>query len=256
MNVDFPLQIERRAFQRSMSVSVRPNGVVKVTCGKGVSQYCLAQFLYQHRTWIEQCLSEQAGLRDKYPQKTFCEGELFLFLGEPRALKYQSSHRPGYFKNLSFAVTETNLLAWVPESFSLEPNSVEWRVQWSQALRDFYKKSAQKWMGQRVELFSNQMGLFAKSVSYRSQKTRWGSCSSEGNVSLNWRLMAAPPEVIDYVIVHELAHLRYQNHSKCFWKLVEQNCFDFKNQRRWLREHVMEFDFLAKKSELHLSESI
>ena len=74
-------------------------------------------------------------------------------------------------------------------------------------------------------------------------------------MSLNWRLIAAPVECLDYVVIHELSHLKYQNHSKSFWSLVERYSPHWKSHKKWLRDHQYDFDFLAKKSELHPSEA-
>ena len=75
-----------------------------------------------------------------------------------------------------------------------------------------------------------------RSITIRSQKTRWGSCSSKGGLNFNWRLCLAPPEVVDYVVVHELCHLCEMNHSPAFWALVESILPDYKASRQWLRD--------------------
>jgi predicted metal-dependent hydrolase len=115
----------------------------------------------------------------------------------------------------------------------------------------FYSQQGKKLLAARVDHFSARMGLVPVSVSFRSQKTRWGSCSSRGQISLNWRLVFAPLEVIDYVVVHELAHLKHYDHSKSFWNLVGVHIPDYLRLRQWLRDHQYEADFLAKQSELH-----
>lgn len=69
----------------------------------------------------------------------------------------------------------------------------------------------------------------------REQKTRWGSCSAAGNLNFNWKLILMPPEILDYVVVHELAHRKELNHSKAFWSVVEQILPDYKERRRWLK---------------------
>ena len=81
------------------------------------------------------------------------------------------------------------------------------------------------------------MGVTYGRISIREQKTRWGSCSSAGNLNFNWRLIFAPEEVLDYVVVHELAHRKEMNHSKAFYAVVESVLPDYKSSRRWLREH-------------------
>jgi hypothetical protein len=71
----------------------------------------------------------------------------------------------------------------------------------------------------------------------RNQKSRWGSCSRRGTISLNWRLIQAPPFVCDYIILHELSHLKEMNHSARFWHEVERVCPDYKMAERWLKQH-------------------
>ena len=74
-------------------------------------------------------------------------------------------------------------------------------------------------------------------ISIREQKTRWGSCSSAGNLNFNWRLIFAPPAVLDYVVVHELAHRKEMNHSAAFYAIVEQVLPDYRSSQKWLREN-------------------
>ena len=81
------------------------------------------------------------------------------------------------------------------------------------------------------------MGVSYGRIAIREQKTRWGSCSSKGTLNFNWRLILAPEEVLDYVVVHELAHRREMNHSKAFYAIVESVLPDYRQARRWLREH-------------------
>ncbi len=84
------------------------------------------------------------------------------------------------------------------------------------------------------------LGVVYERIQVRDQRTRWGSCSSRGTLSFNWRLALAPHEVLDYVVVHELCHLREANHSRSFWSLVETRRPAWREQRRWLREHGAE----------------
>lgn len=89
----------------------------------------------------------------------------------------------------------------------------------------------------RVSHYEKIMGLSCKKITIRDQKTRWGSCSSKGNLNFNYRLAYMPPEILDYVVVHELAHLRYMDHSKGFWALVETYVPGCKGYRKWLKEN-------------------
>ena len=87
----------------------------------------------------------------------------------------------------------------------------------------------------RVAYFSKQVGVNYGGITIRNQKTRWGSCSSKGNLNFNCLLMLTPPEVIDYVVVHELCHRKEMNHSKAFWDEVAKILPDYKKQVQWLK---------------------
>ena len=86
-------------------------------------------------------------------------------------------------------------------------------------------------------------------VSIRNQRTRWGSCSAKGNITLNWKLLMAPPDIVDYVIIHELAHRKHMNHSQKFWQFVELYSPRWKEYRKWLVKHE---DELKSSSEFGL----
>lgn len=88
----------------------------------------------------------------------------------------------------------------------------------------------------RVEYFARVIGVTYGKITIRNQKTRWGSCSSKGNLNFNCLLMLAPSEVLDYVVVHELCHRKQMNHSKAFWSEVEKVLPDYKEARKWLKE--------------------
>jgi len=104
-------------------------------------------------------------------------------------------------------------------------------VPWLKAkAREEITAAAQQW--------ASRMGLSYRSISIRDQKTRWGSCSSRGTLSFNWRLVMAPPAILEYVVIHELAHLKQPNHSRAFWQLTGQYYPDFKKARAWLRNNA------------------
>ena len=91
----------------------------------------------------------------------------------------------------------------------------------------------------RVEYFANIMGVTYGNITIRNQKTRWGSCSSAGNVNFNYQLYYLPDELLDYVVVHELAHRRHMNHSKEFWSEVARYCPDYRARRKQLKEYQL-----------------
>lgn len=107
-------------------------------------------------------------------------------------------------------------------------------------LEQWYRIQAAALIGQKVEEWSAKLSVSHNGVTIRGQKTRWGSCSRQGSLSFNWKLLMAPEPVIDYVVIHELAHLREMNHSTSFWRLVAEHCSGWRELRKWLKTHEVE----------------
>lgn len=104
-------------------------------------------------------------------------------------------------------------------------------------LEQWYRGQARNIITGRVEHFGSKLNLSYNRIFIKGQKTRWGSCSSLKNLNFNWRLVMAPVEVIDYIVIHELSHLAEMNHSRKFWQLVENHCPNHREHRKWLREY-------------------
>ena len=132
--------------------------------------------------------------------------------------------------------------AWIFRHCQQMPSSVSPKLSDEQKeqlalLEKRLRLAAKEYIPQRVACFHQITGGTYTKITIRNQKSRWGSCSSRGTLSFNYRLMLAPPEILDYVVVHELCHLRHMNHSKDFWLMVESILPDYKNARRYLKEH-------------------
>jgi hypothetical protein len=104
-------------------------------------------------------------------------------------------------------------------------------------LEAVYRKKAGEKLRERVAFFAEKMKVDYGRISVKAAKTRWGSCSAEGNLNFHWKLILMPPEVLDYVVVHELAHRKEMNHSPRFWKEVEMILPDYRKRRLWLKEN-------------------
>lgn len=230
------VELVRRSGQRRLRLQVRPNGTIRLSCGRRVPKKELLRFLNDTRGFIQKALDEYAHLKSQFPMKRFEAGEAFLFLGRPRQL------------NLVPAPKTRVLLLGEKIILQNPPDDVRER---QVAMIEFYKRCGRAYLANRIEYWSRKMGLVPAKVSYRSQKTRWGSCSSRGQISLNWRLVLAPYEVCDYVVIHELAHLRHPNHSSRFWTLVASYCPDYAKWKQWLYSNQPEFEFLDPTSEWH-----
>lgn len=100
-----------------------------------------------------------------------------------------------------------------------------------------FRMQAAEIFGRKAAYYAERMGVSYNKITIRDQKTRWGSCSGKGNLNFNWRLVLAPVAVLDYVVVHELAHRKEMNHSSRFWNIVGEMMPDYQTHRSWLRNH-------------------
>ena len=105
------------------------------------------------------------------------------------------------------------------------------------ALERWYRREAREEVAWRLDDAVARAGRDYTSLQIRGQRTRWASCSTSGSMSFNWRLLLAPPQILDYVVEHEVAHLDVQDHSRRFWSLLEERCPDWREHERWLRRH-------------------
>ncbi|WP_164967738.1 M48 family metallopeptidase [Halarcobacter bivalviorum] len=106
------------------------------------------------------------------------------------------------------------------------------------ALDLYYKEEAKKIIPELVDKFAKKMNLFPTSIKYRKNKRTWGSCNYRNGLNFNILLIQFPLEVIEYVVIHELAHIKHKNHSKSFWKLVEKYCQDYKQREKLLKSFL------------------
>ncbi len=118
------------------------------------------------------------------------------------------------------------------ESLQQDPDYVK-----DPALEQAYRSQAKARLEERAAYFASRMGVSYQRISVRAAKTRWGSCSAKGNLNFHWKLILMPPQVLDYVVVHELAHRKEMNHSPAFWAEVEKILPDYRERRKWLKTY-------------------
>lgn len=175
--------------------------------------------------WIIKKIPEMIALGQKIPEKSYVTGEDLYFLGKC----YKLVRKPSLD-------ARKGVVAMAGDSIIVYGNYAS-ADEVRAALENWYQEKASQWIMQRVNLYKEKIGVDFRRVSFRSPKTRWGSCSSEKNLMINWKLIMAPMEIIDYVVCHELCHLLEMNHSQDFWALVAKQIPDWKQRRNWLREN-------------------
>ncbi len=222
-----------RRRREGLRLTVKPDGSLKVTAPLRAPMKLVEEFVLANVDWIETQREKARTQLQKNPPKQFVAGEKFKFFGVEKTLVIEDgvTSRPRVE-----AVDEFLVVAM--------PNGDRDPLRIQHALAKFYDAQARLHLPERVEHFSKEMGVAPSGLSFRRQKTRWGSCSSLGHISFNWKLVFAPEEVIDYLVVHELAHLVHADHSNRFWDLVKKHDPECRAHRRWLRDHQSESDFL------------
>ena len=127
---------------------------------------------------------------------------------------------------------------WIRQKVKLQKENAMKRQEkreMPEAEKKYYRNLAREVLGARTGYYARKMGVTYGRISIREQKTRWGSCSSAGNLNFNWKLVLMPPELLDYVVVHELAHRKEMNHSPRFWAVVEKELPDYRDRREKLK---------------------
>ena len=213
------LWLARNGRARRYILRLRPDGSARVTIPRGGSAAEARKFAERHTEWIGKQLQRQA-TRTVRPKDWRLGSEIF-FRGERVRLEASAD---GEASLIRFA---DQLLRVPHPDGDLRP-AVE-RQLWRLAARE---------LPSRVLELAALHQLPVRRVTVRNQRSRWGSCSRRGTVSLNWRLVQTPAFVRDYVILHELAHLREMNHSARFWREVGRLCPDHAAAKQWLKQHA------------------
>ncbi len=210
--------LERRP-RRTIGLKITEDGLV-VHAPKRIFEFQLHQILMQKASWIIDKL--EARKNNFVPPVAWVDGETLQLFGNPILLKikHHAKNKQAEFSNnaLNIASPEANNHAVVRRNIT----------QW-------YKKQAMLDFGRRLEILAAKLGIETPPLSLSNAQSRWGSCSSRGDVRLNWRLLQAPPHIINYVICHELAHLKEMNHSAKFWAIVATLFPEYKKAEKELK---------------------
>lgn len=214
-----------RSSRRTVSIEISHDGSILVRAPRLVSSSRIEGFIKQKMGWIERRRADLLSHCETPVEKRFDHGELFLFQGK----SYPLELRP----NGTGAVSLGSSIV-IPGKHAADP---------SKAVLSWYKKQARALLAQRLDFWSSETGMRCSMMRLSGARTRWGSCTSRGVISLNWRLVMAPLAVLDYVVVHELAHTQVYNHTPEFWREVARFIPDYKAKREWLKKHRAEMMF-------------
>lgn len=211
-----PLPYElRRSSRRTIGLAIDQHGL-RVAAPLRASMADIEKLVYQYQNWV---LAKIAEWRDRPPALEIADGKSFPLLGE----------------SWQIVLTAIGRRRWQfgPGVLYLNPGEP---ARLAEVFEKALRERARPLFEERLGIYAARLGVPVPPLRLSSARTRWGSCSRQGDIALNWRLIFLPPAVVDYVVCHELAHLKEMNHSPRFWSVVEQLCPDWQPRRRELRE--------------------
>jgi predicted metal-dependent hydrolase len=215
---ELPLTIRRNVRATRITLRIEPGGrALKMTIPQGLKERDIQDFLDRHHGWLSTRLIRQTAggaIEDG--------GEIAL-----RGIRHRIVHT-GQMRGLTQSIDSE--LGHILSVSGLEDHLPRRVV-------DFLKKEARRDLEGLVERHARAVGKPFKSVSLKDTRSRWGSCSWDGRLSFSWRIVMAPPSVIDYLAAHEVAHLREMNHGPAFWSLCRELCPHMEEAKAWLKRH-------------------
>ena len=217
--MDDDIQIVVRPKLRRLRLEVAEHGKIVVTVPPHTPNMIIRRFISDHQDWIRKQQGKQKG-----KVKLQTSSYIYLF-----GIKYELMIQERQNNIPGFAIVGKQVLYNPIAKSSTQVNS--------KLLHSFLKRTFEAYVVPRTSQLAKTMKLQFSQIKLREQKTRWGSCSSRGTVSFNWRLVHFEPKIIDYVIIHELAHLKEANHSRAFWRLVATYAPHFATAKKTLQRY-------------------
>ena len=231
-----------RSNQRNVILRIR-HGIVEISVPSSVRQKDIDAILHRQRRWI---VDELKKSREIAPSAAHTLPNAVLVHGQALEILYASTPHDHEPSTLQIIENRLVIASKEPELLKNHPTTVH------HLLSSFLRRMAIEQLPERLWKIAEQLQVFPKQVQIRGQSSRFGSCSSRQTITLNWRLLQAPWSIVDYVIVHELAHLRFMNHSSVFWKQVESWMPEYHQHKDWLRTHSQQL-FQLEESVRHAS---
>lgn len=184
------------------------------------------ELIEEKQEWIEKKQRKYEELRSRIPERKFEEGTEWPYKGQNHLLQINGCQKSKIDnKKILLSVERVKDIGIRDE------------------LENFYRKKARTFIQNTVDKYTEKLSVEYETLRIKNQKTLWGSCSSKNNLNFNWRLIMAPPDKAEYVIIHELCHLREPNHSPKFWRLLSDYCDNPEEKAQWLKDHSIELIF-------------
>ena len=211
-----------RTSRRSKSISLKiRNGELEVSCPYNTSEIFIKNLIERKKVWINKNIDRSRKNQKKIDQ---ISNGFITYKGLVLKLVYEKSNLEG------IAVEDNELKIFYSDKSKSKKLIIEW-----------LKLQANNFLRARLSFLSKRISIEFNSLTIKSYTARWGSCNTKGDIFLNWKLIMLPESVIDYVLIHELAHINVPNHSREFWKLVKEKDPNYCKNKRWLKDNGSSF---------------
>jgi predicted metal-dependent hydrolase len=217
----FVADIIRSSRRKTSAIKIQ-KGKVFVMVPQRLSIAVIESLVAKKNGWIKQKLAIQNEIIAIKP-KAFVSDEVFSYLGRNHPLKIESGLYP------AIKLHQDELVVSVRDKAADNAMAIK------QLLIKWFKQQAESALRDKTESYSRIIGVNPASVTIKSFKARWGSCSITGGIQYNWKIIIAPDRVVNYVVIHELCHILHHNHSPAFWRAVERYCHDYRDCNAWLK---------------------
>ncbi|HEX7907559.1 MAG TPA: SprT family zinc-dependent metalloprotease [Paraburkholderia sp.] len=227
---DIEYQLLPGADRQTTDIVIERTGVITVRPPRTMTPEQVDETVFSKRMWIYRNLAEWRDLNTSHVNREWVNGESFLYLGcHYRLQLVVEQDEPLKLKDGRFCLLRTVVEAGGRESAH-------------QAFEDFYRQKGLPRIKKRVAYFAAKVGVQMNSVQLKELGYRWGACLKNGDLHFHWKCLMAPLTIIDYIVVHELCHLRHRDHSDAFWNEVDKVLPDYRERKDWLRVHGAELD--------------
>jgi len=217
--------VRRSERRRTVGLTVERDGSVVAAAPAGTALEEVSRLLRLREVWIHTALAQRAAMTADAPTKEYVTGEGFLYLGRHYRLRViQAGAQADAIPELLLCHGRFHLRS------DCANRGRESFIRW-------YSRHAQAWISARLQPLQRRVGVEANQVAVMDLGYRWASCSEGGRLNFHWRVILLPPELVTYLVLHELCHLLEHNHSDRFWSLVRRVEHDFERKERWLREN-------------------
>jgi len=220
--------VERSPNRKTVAIIVDPEQGVVVKSPLILEDDKIIKMVRKKAPWIKEKLREVERIGDSPPESEFVSGESLTYLGRNYRLKVRRIEALDKVKLIG-----NRFNVEIPEGLSRE---VE-RKRIRELLAEWYMKHARERIQERVNWYAPKLDVVPKDIIIKEQGKRWGSCTTKGVVNFNWRVIMAPMSIVDYVVVHELCHLRSPNHSIEYWEIFASVLPDYSERRNWLKRY-------------------